>query len=110
MISIQNICPSDDTCVGPAALCLCGTLTSSCSQRATRVLAAAATAPGFTPSNSENTAIAQGNTHIAEVKRTRRRDLMINSLKVAVSATMDDCSSAQWSRLALIGQRLKVVT
>ena len=58
-----------------------------------RVGDAAAIAIGFTPSDSENTAIAQGNTHIAEAKGTRRRDLTINALKDAISAKRDDHSS-----------------
>ena len=58
-----------------------------------RVGDAAAIAIGFTPSDSENTAIAQGNTHIAEAKGTRRRDLPINALKDAISAKRDDHSS-----------------
>ena len=83
-------------CHGDAVLCLCGTLTSSCSQYVTSVRAAAAIAPGFTPNDSENTAIAKGNTHSAKVKRTRRRDLTINVLQDAASEKGNDGSSSHW--------------
>jgi hypothetical protein len=60
------------------------------------VRAAAAIAPGFAPNDSENTAIAQGNTHSAKVKRTRRRDLTINVLQDAASEKGNDGSSSHW--------------
>jgi len=91
--------------MGAAALCLCGTLTSSCSRRVTHVLAAAAITLGSTLSHSKNTAIAQRNPHSAEVKRTRRRELRINVLKDAVRARKKYSSSAY--RVTSGGERPK---
>ena len=60
-------------------------LPPSSSQCVARVPAAAAITPGATHGDAENTAIAQGNTRSAEVKRSGRRDLTLKSLEHAVS-------------------------
>ena len=58
--------------------------------------AAAAIAGGFNLGDSENAAIAQGNTRSAEVNVTRLCDLTINVLQDAASAKSDNRSSTHW--------------